>query len=165
VSAGDATLQATSWSEKILSPWMRYALVTLVLFGIAAVLQKLSTNNISNELSMVGFTLGFVAIATAIVATSPGWTWRIPGRSWGWALGYGALIGVGTLALFAAYRHGKASVVTAVTALYPALTVVLAVPLLGDRLSALKVLMILLSLAAGVALTFEAPAAKEPAGT
>lgn len=155
VSAGDAKLQATSWSEKIFSPWMRYALVTLVLFGIAAVLQKLSTNEISNELSMVGFTLGFVAIATAIVATSSGWTWRIPGKSWGWALAYGVLIGVGTLALFAAYRHGKAAVVTAVTALYPALTVVLAVPLLGDKMSALKVVMIVLSLAAGVALTYE----------
>lgn len=164
VSAGDEKLQATSWSEKVFSPWMRYALVTLVLFGIAAVLQKLSTNNISNELSMLGFSLGFVVIAVGIVAASGGWTWSIPGRSWGLALAYGALIGVGTLALFAAYRHGKAAVVTAVTALYPALTVVLAVPFLGDKLSVLKVVMIVLSLAAGVALTFEAPASKEGAG-
>ncbi len=165
VSAGDEKLSATSWTQKVFSPWMRYALVTLVLFGLAAVLQKLSTNNISNELSMLGFSLGFVVIGSVIVATSGGWTWSIPGRSWGLALAYGALIGVGTLALFAAYRHGKAAVVTAVTALYPALTVVLAVPLLGDKLSVLKIVMIVLSLSAGVALTFETPAAKqEPAG-
>lgn len=164
VSAGDEKLAATSWSEKVFSPWMRYALVTLVLFGVAAILQKLSTNNISNELSMLGFTLGFVVIAAAIVATSGAWSWSIPRRSWGLALAYGALIGVGTLTLFAAYRHGKAAVVTAVTALYPALTVVLAVPFLGDTLGGLKIVMIVLSLAAAVALTFETPAAKEAAG-
>ncbi len=155
VGAGGSKVAAGPWWEKAFSPWMRYALATLVLFGLAAVFQKLATNRISNELSMVGFAAAFVAIAGVIVAFSGSWAWGIPRQAWVLALSYGALIGAGTLALFAAYRRGKAAVVTAVTALYPALTVVLAVPILGERLDALKVAMILLSLGAGVALTFE----------
>ena len=63
----------------------------------------------------------------------------------------------GTLTLFAAYRTGKASVVTALTALYPGLTVVLAVPLLHERMDVRKLIAIALALGAGVALTYEKP--------
>jgi drug/metabolite transporter (DMT)-like permease len=55
-----------------------------------------------------------------------------------------------------AYRHGKASLVTALTSLYPAVTVALAVPLLGERLDVTKVLAIALALGAGVTLSKEA---------
>lgn len=164
ISAGEPQpgAEGKSWWQKALSPWMAYATGTLVLFGLAAIFQKLSTNNISNELSMVGFASAFVVIAAAIVLSSREFAWSVGGKAWGLALAYGALIGVGTLTLFAAYRWGKAAVVTAVTALYPALTVVLAVPFLGDRLSALKVTMIVLALAAGVALTYEGKPAPAP---
>jgi uncharacterized membrane protein len=67
------------------------------------------------------------------------------------------LISTGTLTLFAAYRTGKASVVTALTALYPALTVVLAVPLFKEGMNLRKIAAIVLALAAGVALTYEKP--------
>lgn len=156
LSAGapQAGAEEKSWWEKALSPWMAYALATLVLFGLAAFFQKLSTNNVSNELSMLGFASAFVAIA-AVISVTEKFSWNVGARSWTLALSYGALIGVGTLTLYAAYRRGKAAVVTAVTALYPALTVLLAVPLLGQGLDRLKIGMIVLALAAGVALTYE----------
>jgi uncharacterized membrane protein len=85
--------------------------------------------------------------------------WHLSGRGWTLAVLTGALISTGTLTLFAAYRTGKASVVTALTALYPALTVLLAVPLFNERMDLRKVAAIVLALAAGVALTYEKPAA------
>src|SRR5688572_19115482 len=41
------------WMENMTKPWMMYAVVALVLWGIAAVLQKVATNRISTELSTV----------------------------------------------------------------------------------------------------------------
>jgi drug/metabolite transporter (DMT)-like permease len=71
-------------------------------------------------------------------------------------------MGFAMLFQFAAYRAGKASIVTAVTALYPALTVMLAVPLFRERLDAWKIAAIVMSLGAGVALSHESEAGAEP---
>jgi len=53
----------------------------------------------------------------------------------------GVLSGIGGLALFAAYRtQGNTSVITAATALYPMITVMLAVTILRERLTRLQIL-------------------------
>jgi uncharacterized membrane protein len=59
------------------------------------------------------------------------------------------------LTLFAAYRDGKASIVTALYALYPAITVALAVPLFHEPMFLRKGIAIALALAAAVALSCE----------
>jgi drug/metabolite transporter (DMT)-like permease len=126
----------------------------MVLFGVAAVLQKLATNNISNELSTVGFAVGFLPIG-AVILLRKNPAWHLETTQWILCLSAGAIIGVGTLALFAAYRWGKATVVTAVTALNPLVTVVLAIPIFHEKFSLLKGTTIALALAAGMALTYE----------
>jgi uncharacterized membrane protein len=153
VAAGGAP--EGSWFKRAMAPWMAYALVTLVLFGVAAVLQKLSTNNISNELSTVWFAVGFLPVAAFILLQGKGIDWHLSGKDWGLCLAAGVIIGIGALTLFAAYRHGKASVVTAVTALNPAVTFILGVPLFHQSFSFLKCVAIALALGAGVALTYE----------
>lgn len=148
--------QAEGPSGQVVRPtWMLYATVTLVLFGIAAVTQKVSTNHISNELSLVLFASAFVPVALLLLAVGGPFEWKYEARIWVYALLYGALIGLGTLALFAAYRWGSASVVTVLTGLYPALTVVLAMPLLAEALDVRKGVAIALALASGTALTWE----------
>jgi uncharacterized membrane protein len=150
-----------SWWRGLVEPWMAYAMVSLVLYGVAGVTQKLATNNVSTELATVCFALAFIPVAVAVML----WKsvdWHLTARAWGLAVLTGVLIGTGTLTLFAAYRTGKASVVTALTALYPALTVVICVPLFDERLDARKALAIGLALAAGVSLTYERPAPPGP---
>jgi transporter family protein len=132
-----------------------YALAALVLYGVAGVTQKLATNHVSTELSTVCFALAFVPVALVVMAKWPVQNWRLTAGAWVLAVLTGALISTGTLTLFAAYRTGKASVVTALTALYPALTVVISVPLFDEKLDVRKVAAIALALGAGVALTFE----------
>ena len=77
---------------------------------------------------MPGFALAFIPVAVVAMGFQRV-NWHLSPRAWSLSVLTGALISTGTLTLFAAYRTGKASVVTALTALYPALTVVLAVPL------------------------------------
>src|SRR6185503_19020067 len=110
----------------VVGPWMIWATGTVVCFGIAAVTQKIATNHISNELSLVCFAASFVPVGAAILLWGGPFDWNLPRLEWTYALLYGSGIGLGTLLLFAAYRWGNASIVTALTGLYPALTAVLA---------------------------------------
>jgi uncharacterized membrane protein len=150
-------LGASSWIPDFRSAWIGYALLTLLLWGLAAILQKLATRHISTELSTVCFGLAFIPIAL-VLAMRNTISWTLSPSTWTLVLSYGALIGIGTLVLFAAYRGGKASVVTALYALYPALTVLLAIPIFHEKMSEIKAYAIALALLAGMALSYEKPA-------
>ena len=143
------------WWQRAVAPWMAYTLVALVLWGVAGLTQKLATNHISTELSTVCFALAFIPVALAVMVFSSIQTWRPTAMAWALAVLTGVLISTGTLTLFAAYRTGKASVVTALTALYPALTAVISIPLFDESLDVQKGAAIAVALAAGVALTYE----------
>ena len=149
------------WWRRVVAPWMAYTLVALVLWGVAGLTQKLATNHISTELSTVCFALAFIPIALGVMVVWPVPSWRFPAMTWLLAVGTGVLISTGTLTLFAAYRTGKASVVTALTGLYPALTAVISIPLFNETLDVRKVAAIALALGAGVALTYERPGGRE----
>jgi drug/metabolite transporter (DMT)-like permease len=151
---------ASGW-EKLVSKWMAYAIVALVLWGVAAVLQKVATRYISTELSTVLFALAFIPVAVVLSIIYP-IEWHSSGRAWGVATLFGALIGIGGLALFAAYRDGKASIVTALYSLYPAITVLLAVPIFHEKIAGRTWGAIVLALVAAVMLSYETPAAPAP---
>jgi uncharacterized membrane protein len=141
----------------VVGSWMIWASLTVLCFGIAAVTQKIATNHISNELSLVCFAASFVPVGAGIVLWGGPFDWNLPRVEWLYAGLYGAGIGIGTLVLFAAYRWGNASVVTALTGLYPALTAVLAmaIPFFGEGFTVLKSVAIGLAALAGAALTYE----------
>jgi len=162
IASGEEGKAKDALASLKLAPWMLWALAALVVFGIAGFAQKVASNNISNELSTTCFACGFVAVSLFILATNT-LNWNLPAKDWVLSLSWGVLASVGGLTLFAAYRWGKASVVTAVTALYPALTVALAVPLFHEPLNALRVVAIILALGAGVALSMESPPKPEAA--
>ena len=155
-SSGGESKTSFTWTTWI-SPWVAYAVLALVLWGVAGVLQKLATNHVSTELCTVLFAAAFVPVAVVLSMTSR-MNWNLSAKGWVLALLFGAFIGIGTLVLFAAYRGGKASVVTALYALYPALTVLLAIPIFGERLNFAKGSAIVLAIAAGMALSYERPA-------
>ena len=139
----------------MISSWMLFALVALVLYGVAAITQKLSTNHISAELSFLWFGAAFVVIGGAIMLVQP-LDWHLSARTWFWTVLAGACNALGAWASFVAYRSGgKASVVTPLAALYPIVTVALAVPLFKEQLNAREVVGIGLALAAAVALSYE----------
>ena len=150
--------------RQLAAPWMLYALGALMLFGLAGITQKVSTSCISAELSTVVFAVAFVPVALALVAFKPGLSWNLPPLDWVIGIGWGALNAVAMLVQLAAYASGPAATVTSVAALYPAITVLLAVALFREQLDAHKIVGIVLALIAGVALSREKPPAGQPSG-
>jgi bacterial/archaeal transporter family protein len=137
------------------SSWLLFALLALVLYGVAAVTQKMSTNHVSAELSFFWFGAAFVVIAGVILVAEP-LNWHLPARTWCWTVLAGALNALGALASFLAYRTGgKASIVTPLAALYPITTVALAVPIFKEGVNLREAIGIVVALAAGVALSYE----------
>ena len=152
-SAQQSSHGFSGW-QNLFSTWMAYALLTLMLFGMSCITQKFTTRYISDELSTIFFTIGFVPLAIVIwVAGSP--PWNLSAKDWVLGIVVGLLMATGTLALFAALRRGKASIVTPLTALYPLVTVILAVVFLNEHFDSMKVGAIALALIAGMALSRE----------
>jgi len=135
--------------------WSLYALLALTLWGFTGLTQKLSTNHVSAELSFIAYSAAFVPIAGIILWLQP-LDWNIPARGWLLAILGGTLSGFGVLTSFAAYRSGgKASVVTPLVALFPVVTVVLAIPLLHEQVGLREIMGILMAVAAAAALSYE----------
>ena len=134
------------------APWFWFAAVTLVAWGIVGLLQKLSTNYISAESSLIWLVVGFILLQPLLypgkaVLYYSGWNLM-------WALLSGVLNALGAWALFAAMKSGgKASIICPVTALYP-LVVVLLVPfILHESITLLQAAGVLCALTAVVLLS------------
>lgn len=136
------------------SVWMMYGLLALLLFGAACITMKFATRHISDELSTIFYTVGYILLAFVIVAATHV-DWHVSLRNWGLGILVGLLMAAATLTLFVAYRWGKASIVTPLTALYPLMTVVLAGLFLKEHFDMVKVVAIAVALTAGLALSIE----------
>ena len=135
--------------------WLGFAVLALVLWGITGVTQKLSTNRISSERSFLWFCFAMVALSAAVlVVARPHWgLTRLVVLC---SIAGGALNGLGAWTSFRALESGgKASVVISLISLYPLLTVLLAVLLLGERLTTMQSAGALTAIAAAILLSVE----------
>lgn len=141
--------------EGFMTGWLAYALLPVVMWGVGGLLQKISTNHVSGEASTFWFLLAFVPVTAALLAWEP-----LPGmptaRTWVLAAALGFLFSLGNLAiLFAFARGGKASVISPLAGLYPAVSVPVAILFFGERVTSREWAAILLALIAVVALAWE----------
>ncbi len=119
------------------APWFWFAVVTLVSWGIVGLLQKLSTNYISAESSLIWLVVGFLLLEPLFypgkaVLHYNGWNLT-------WALLSGILNALGAWALFAAMKSGgKASIISPLTALYPLVVVLVAPFILRESITLLQ---------------------------
>ena len=143
------------------SVWMLYSLLALFLFGVACITMKFATRHISDELSTIFYTLGYIILAIVIIAAGSV-EWNVSLKNWGLGILVGLLMNGATLTLFVAYRWGKASIVTPLTALYPLITVLLAGLILKEHFDMIKVVAICLALMAGLALSIETQPGQVP---
>jgi transporter family protein len=135
-----------------LPPWLWYSVITVVAWGVVGLLQKLSTNHISAESSLIWLVVGFLLLEPFFypgVAVFHYSQWNLA-----WALISGLLNALGAWALFAALKEGgKASIVSPLTALYP-LVVILLVPfVLHESITPLQILGVVCALIAVVLLS------------
>lgn len=107
-------------------PWLWYSAITVLAWGVVGLLQKLSTNHISAESSLIWLVVGFLVLEPLLYPGSA--LFHYSGWNLTWALLSGVLNALGAWALFAALESGgKASIVAPLTALYP-LVVIMLVP-------------------------------------
>ncbi|MGB7548576.1 MAG: DMT family transporter, partial [Terracidiphilus sp.] len=131
------------------------AMLALVLWGITGVTQKLSTNRISSERSFLWFCWAMVALSAAVlVVAHPHWgLGRVVVLC---SMAGGALNGLGAWTSFRALESGgKASIVISLVSLYPLLTVILAVVLLGERLTLMQSAGAVVAITAAILLSLE----------
>jgi uncharacterized membrane protein len=143
--------------QGMLSRWLLLALVPIVLWGIAGLLQKLATNHISGELSTLWFLAAFVPAAVLILARQP-LPAEITTRTWLLVIALGFTFALGNLGILAALAsHGKASVIVPLSGLYPLVSIPIAILVLGERIGPRETIGIALALFAVVALSRETP--------
>ncbi len=135
--------------------WLGNALAALLSWGLWAFFPKLSLSRISPSSSVFYEACGVMLTSILVVfLLGPGIDKDVEGAF------YAILTGIfGTIGLyffFCAVKTGPISVISALTALYPVVTVVLAVIVLQERLSLRQVLGVLLALIAAALLSSKA---------
>jgi drug/metabolite transporter (DMT)-like permease len=137
------------------APWLLYASVALVMFGLAGILQKLATNHISAEAVFAMFAAAFIPVSVLICALER-WPTNLPTAPVLWAMVGGLFNGLGVLVTLAAFKKGgKAAVVTPLAALYPVVTVLVAVAFLNEKLNAMQTAGIACAIVGGLLLSRE----------
>jgi len=138
--------------------WLAFSILALVLWGITGVTQKLATNRITSERSFLWFCWAMVALS-AVVLLVVHLHWQLGMVIVICSIAGGALNGLGAWTSFRALESGgKESIVISLVSLYPLLTVVLAVLILGERLTVLQTGGALTAIAAAILLSIETPA-------
>lgn len=122
-----------SLSEGLKARWFWYSMACVLCWGAWALFSKLGSREIPPETMQFLFTIGTIPVCIALLI-GRGFKLEKSPKGITYAVLNGVLSGVGGLALFAAYHTGtNTSLVTAATALYPMVTVVLAVLILRER--------------------------------
>jgi drug/metabolite transporter (DMT)-like permease len=141
--------------EGFQSRWLVYALAPIALWGTAGFLQKLSTNHISGELSTLWFLAAFIPFGVLFLVREP-LPAQITFSTWLLVIGQGFFLALGNFAVLVAFAsQGKASIITPLTALYPMVSVPIAILFLGERISPREAVGIFLALASVGALSCE----------
>jgi bacterial/archaeal transporter family protein len=122
-----------SLTEGLKARWFWYSMTCVLCWGAWALFSKLGSREIPPETMQFLFTIGTIPVCVALLI-GRGFKLEKSPKGISYAILNGILSGVGGLALFAAYHTGSnTSLVTAATALYPMVTVVLAVLILRER--------------------------------
>jgi transporter family protein len=134
--------------------WFWYSAISVLCMGGWTLLGKLGTTEINARTMQFLYPFGWVPVAVACL-----WVRRfklersLRGNLYGIAVG--VLGGIGGLAFFAACRTGgNTAAITAATAMYPLITVVLAVLILHEKLTWVHMLGLVFAAAAFVLFSF-----------
>ena len=121
-----------SWNQ--FPRWLFYALLCILSWGVWGGLAKLGADEMTPMQMQVLFTIGMLPVVLAALIQL---RWKVEADGLGATYGImnGVFTGLGLLAYYAAMAKGKASIVGPVTALFPLLTVVLALVLLKERMN------------------------------
>ena len=146
--------------EGVMNSWLLYALLPIGFWGVSGMLQKISTNDISGELSALWFQAAFIPISAALLIFQP-LAGPIAPKIWLLVIALGLFFSLGNFAILLAFANsGKASIIAPVAGLYPLVSVPIAILFLGETISGREMAGIALALVSVVALAWENPIPK-----
>jgi transporter family protein len=125
--------------------WFMPAVVTLILWGVWGLLQKLATNQMSPRNVYLVAVAGMIVVALVVFATGDSLL-QMNIRGISLALLAGICSSLGGYLFLDAVSRGKASVVIPFTALYPLVTIILSFTVLNETITAKQGLGIVLAL-------------------
>lgn len=139
----------------LLSGWILIVLVSILFWGIAGLFQKIATLHVSGEWATLWFLSAFIPVGVVIISI-----WPLPSgvapRTWVWVLLLGFTFALGNYALLAAFASGgKASIIAPLAALYPIVSIPLAMLFFRERPGIREALGILVALMAVGLLSWE----------
>jgi transporter family protein len=138
--------------QRGVSAWMLAALVALVLWGVASLLQKASTFTLSGSASAFWFLMAFVPIGVGILAWRPVSS-SLDVTDWALAAALGFTLAFGNFTILVAYAvGGKATVIAPLSGLYPLVSIPIAIVAFGEPVGARELTGIVLALVAVVLL-------------
>ena len=151
ISETDFTSSGAAMPKTLGKPrWLAFSLLTILVWGAWGAVSKVASNGVDANTNQVFFTFGLLPLILIMWRSS-----RVRkaqrGRSIGiaWAFLTGILGGTGNIVFFhALVIGGKASIVSPVTALFPLVTVILAVTLLHERIGTAQKIGLVLALVA-----------------
>ena len=146
-----ATDSNPAWSKRI-PIWLVWSLLTIVLWGTWGLVSKIASSGVDAYMNQLLYTAGLAPLMVFVAITvhrERGEKATNRGLGVFWAFLTGILGGVGNIAFFQALvKGGKASVVAPVTALFPMVTVLLALMFLKEKLGRTQWLGLALAFAA-----------------
>jgi len=141
-------------NDTLKSRWFWYSILCVLCWGAWALASKLGSREIPPQAMQFLFTIGTLPVAAALLIARR-FNLEKSGKGISYAVLNGVLAAVGGLTLFAAYHtNSNTSVITAATALYPMITVVLAVLILRERLTLVQIIGLVFAALAIVAFSF-----------
>ncbi len=132
-----------------LHEWIVPAIFTLVLWGLWGYILKFAGMRLDWREVYFMSSLASFTLALMFYLYSKGFSLRLNIYALYAALA-GIMGGLGYLTFMVAVSRGKASIIIPLTALYPAITAILAVLFLGEKLKPTQLLGIILALIAGI---------------
>lgn len=134
--------------------WLVYGLGAVLCWGLWGVVNKVALARGGWQVLVLGSALVYATAAGPFLIWTRGWT--LPISVWGWAVLSAFLAAAGMVLFYASYRGGTApaSVVVPLSALYPAVTVVLGIWLFRERLTPAQYVGAGLAVVAGILLAF-----------
>jgi len=131
--------------------WLVYSLVTILLWGAWGAVFKVASSGVDANTNQIFFTVGLLPLMLVLFPAAARHGAVGPQRHSGiaWAFVTGILGGAGNIAFFRALQSGgKVSIVAPATALFPIVTVILAVTFLRERISKQQIIGFALALVA-----------------
>jgi drug/metabolite transporter (DMT)-like permease len=139
----------------IFSRWFLIVLIPICFWGVAGLLQKMSTNYISGELSTLWFLAASIPAAALLFIREP--LTDSPGNKIHLLVFFiGFTFALGNWAILDAFATGgKASIITPISGLYSMVSIPIAIIFLGERIGRREMIAIAIALAAIVAISLE----------